>query len=153
MIVFRATHSRFKDDLSGEGARRYGGRWNSKGTPLLYTSDSRALCTLEVAVHLPLNIIPVDYVMLELHLPDDLHIEHLSASKLLANWHVFPPPTSLRDIGDRFVSDMKVPCLKVPSAVVPGDYNYLLNPLHPGFNQIKVLAAHTFHFDRRLLRP
>jgi RES domain-containing protein len=152
MIVYRVTQTRYKDDLSGEGASRYGGRWNSKGVPLLYTSDSRALCTLEVAVHLPLSILPAGYVMLEIELPDEAAIEVVEISELPDNWLDFPPPPTLRDIGDRFASERSAPILKVPSAVVPGDFNYLLNPLHPDYVKVAVRGECRFHFDKRLLR-
>ena len=70
MIVFRLSKSRFSKDLSGRGAELAGGRWNSKGLPMLYTSSSRALCTAEIAVHSPLGIVPMDYEIIEIEIPD-----------------------------------------------------------------------------------
>ena len=75
MIVYRLSRARFSKDLSGRGAELAGGRWNSKGTPMLYTSDSIALCTVEVAVHMPLGIVPFDYELVQIQVPEELEIE------------------------------------------------------------------------------
>lgn len=150
MIVFRLSKSKYAGDLSGKGTEKSGGRWNSKGTALLYTSASRALCTTEIAVHTPLGNLPLDYQIITLIIPDDVGIKELEVSELTAGWDSIPHLHHTQEIGDQFVAEQKKMVLKVPSVVVPGDYNYLLNPAHPDFNKIKILSIEPFNFDKRL---
>lgn len=150
MIVFRLSKARYSHDLSGKGAEKAGGRWNSKGTAILYTSESRALCTTEVAVHLPLGIVPTDYELVTLEIPDTAGIQVLTEDALPDDWDAFPPIPSTQTVGDQFVEEVKHMVLKVPSAVIQDDFNYLLNPLHPNFSQVKCLSTETFRFDGRL---
>ena len=152
MIVYRLAKSKYIDDLSGIGARITGGRWNSPGLPLVYTSSSRALCTTEVAVHLPLGILPHDYCLATIVIPDMIHIEVLDVKKLSSKWNVFPPPVSTQKMGDKFITAHKNLLLKVPSAVVQGDFNYLINPLHPDIKKIKIKHVEPFTFDDRLFK-
>ena len=151
MIVFRLCRDRYAFDLSGKGAEASGGRWNSKGVPMLYTSESRALCTTEIAVHLPLGIVPVDYRMVSLYMPDDDMLE-LPKKEWPEEWNTFPYPSSTRLLGDNFIKKGKYLSMKVPSAVVDGDFNYLLNPRHKAFGKVRVRDAVPFGFVERLLR-
>jgi RES domain-containing protein len=150
MIVFRLSKSKFADDLSGKGASKSGGRWNSKGTALVYTSESRALCTTEIAVHTPLGNLPADYVLITVEIPDDINIRALGASELPQNWRSIPHQHSTQEIGDRFVSEGKFLVLKVPSVVVQDDYNYLINPAHPDSSKTRIKEFEPFRFDDRL---
>lgn len=152
MRVYRLSKAIFARDLSGKGAERAGGRWNSKGTPMIYTSESRALCTAEIAVHTPLGNLPVGYVLIILNIPDDLKIKVLSAKSLPARWKAFPHLNLTQDIGDKFIRDKQYAVLKVPSAVVQGEYNYLLNPFHPDFHRIVIEKTEAFDFDERLFK-
>lgn len=152
MIVFRLSHIKYCNDLSGKGAGTYGGRWNSKGKALLYTSDSRALCITEVAVHTPLGIVPVDYSLGIIEIPDDSRVQEIIPDQLPADWKSFPHSASTQLIGDQFILDKKNLILKVPSAVVPGEYNYLINPAHPEFPTISLLRTEPFTFDARLFK-
>ena len=152
MIVFRLSHTEYCNDLSGKGASIYGGRWNSKGKSLLYTSDSRALCITEVAVHTPLGIVPVDYSLGIIEIPDTSMIQEISLGQLPDDWKSFPHSASTQLIGDQFIRDRKKLILKVPSAVVPGEYNYLINPAHPEFSTITLLRTEPFIFDERLFK-
>lgn len=152
MIVFRLSRAQFARDLSGRGAQIAGGRWNSKGIPVVYTSQSRALCTVEIAVHTPLGNIPDDYVLVSVLIPDHLIIKELQEKDLPARWYTFPHPPSTQEIGDRFITGKKHPVLKVPSAVVQGEYNFLLNPLHPEFGRISIHSVEPFRFDERLFK-
>ena len=149
MIVFRLTRDKYKHDLSGRGAELTGGRWNSKGIPLLYTSSSRALCVAEVAVHLPLGILPADYCLVGIEIPDPVTILELDPSDLSPDWKTFPHPNFTRSFGDAFFSGQKALALKVPSAVVPGDFNVLINPVHPEFKAVAILSTEPFVFDSR----
>lgn len=148
MIVFRLCKKQYKDRLDGKGAEISGGRWNSKGRPMTYTSESRALCTTEIAVHTPLGNIPDDYYLVTIEIPDNIF--ELKASALPPDWKSIPHSNSTQLIGDQFLSDNKYLSLKAPSVVVQGDFNYLLNPLHPLFPKVKILHTEHFEFDERL---
>lgn len=150
MIVHRLSKSKFSNDLSGKGAELAGGRWNSKGTAILYTSQSRALCTTEIAVHTPLGNIPADYVLITIEIPDNAKIKAVEQKVLPVDWKMFPHPHETQVIGDQFVQDSEFLVLKVPSVVVQGEYNYLINPQHKDFNTIKLLHTEPFEFDERL---
>jgi RES domain-containing protein len=150
MTVYRLARSKFKNDLSGEGARIAGGRWNSPGIPVLYTTESRALCTLEIAVHTPLKIVPQDYMMICIDVPSNAIKQQISVKDLPPNWKFFPEIKHTQIIGDQFFLEGKHLALKVPSAIVAGDYNILINPLHSDFKQVKVLSFEPFEFDQRL---
>jgi RES domain-containing protein len=149
MIVYRLSKAQFANDLSGRGAELAGGRWNSKGLAMLYTSASRALCTAEIAVHTPLGIVPTDYVIVEIEAPED-SLNEISMADLPKNWREFPHTQNTKRIGDLFLKNGSSLILKVPSAVVSGDYNYLINPFHPDFSKVKILRKESFEFDRRL---
>ena len=150
MIVYRLSKSTFSKDLSGKGAEKCGGRWNNKGIAILYTSDSRALCTTEIAVHTPLGNIPTDYEIIIIEIPDEIKIKELSLNKLPADWMRFPHSSTTQDIGNQFIKDGINLVLKVPSAIVQGEYNYLVNPNHKDFKKIKIKSIDTFSFDERL---
>ncbi len=150
MIVFRLSKSKFANDLSGKGAEKGGGRWNSKGTALVYTGESRALCTTEIAVHTPLGNLPLDYKLISIEIPDDVHIQELASAELPADWKSIPYVYSTQSIGDRFVADGIFPVLKVPSAVVQDEYNYLINPAHMSSDMISIKTIEPFNFDERL---
>jgi RES domain-containing protein len=150
MIVFRLSKSKFANDLSGKGAEKSGGRWNSKGIALVYTSESRALCTTEIAVHTPLGNLPLDYKLVSIEIPDDIHVQELTAVELPVDWKSIPPSHSTRKIGDRFVSEDIFPVMKVPSAVVQDEFNYLINPAHIESQKIKIKTIEPFDFEDRL---
>jgi RES domain-containing protein len=152
MKVFRLSKQKFTNDLSGSGAELTGGRWNKIGTKLLYTSDSRALCTAEIAVHTPIGIIPDDYYLITIEIPDSIEIFNLSTSSLPNDWKSFPHSEITPEIGDSFISKCEFLIMKVPSAVVQGDYNYLINPLHHDFDKIKIINKEKFTFDKRLFK-
>jgi len=151
MIVFRLCKKKYSSDLSGKGAEICGGRWNSKGTPMLYTSASRALAVTEIAVHTSLGNIPNDYFIIILEIPEHSILEIIE-SVLATDWNKFPYSRSKEVIGDQFIAENKFLIMKVPSAVVQGDYNYLVNINHKDFNQIRILNSEEFEFDRRLFK-
>jgi RES domain-containing protein len=150
MIVYRLSKSAFAHDMTGRGAEKSGGRWNSKGTAVVYTSESRALCTVEIAVHTPLGYLPADYMIVSIEIPDDLPIKMISTEELPPEWFSAPHPHSTQEIGDLFVSAAAFPVLKVPSAVIRDEYNYIINPAHPGSSRIRITGTEPFSFDRRL---
>lgn len=152
MRVFRLIRKKHGIELSGKGAALSGNRWNSKGTELIYCADSRALAMSEVAVHLSLSILPKDYVMVEIDIPSYVSISTLSKEDLPANRSSFPHLLDTQQIGDAFVTERKDCVLKVPSAVVPGDFNFLINPYHPDFSTIRIVGQEDFPFDSRLFK-
>ncbi len=133
--------------FSGEGARLFGGRWNSEGTSVVYTSGSKALAALESLVHLNPPVI-FKYVAIPIEF-DDALVE--KAAALPADWTEEPPPPATKDIGDLWVRGMRSAVLQLPSVIIPEEPNYLLNPAHPDFKKIGIGKPEPFTFDPRLL--
>lgn len=148
MRVFRLSKRKYSSKLDGKGAAKYGNRWNSKGVEILYTAGSRALALVEVAVHLPLATLPKDFMMMTVEIPPPVSIETLDLGQLPEGWSSIP--TATQQIGDQFIESERACVLKVPSAVVPGDFNYLINPDHAEFTQVEIVEVVDFHFDKRL---
>lgn len=151
MIVYRLARQAFIHDLSGYGAEKTGGRWNSKGRPVLYTAASRALAMVEVAVHVPLGIIPVSYCIASLDIPEKA-IFKLDIKDLPASWNSNPFIKATQLIGDNFLRQAENLVLQVPAASVNGDFNYLINPRHPDFSKVKLKSVDPFEFDVRLFK-
>ena len=141
-----------KGDLSGEGARRAGGRWNLKGTPVVYTADSTALATLETLVHFPLNLAPKDRAIATIELPDKLAVTTLEIGDLPDNWASYPAPTELAQIGNEWVRKCETVALCVPSSITPSGEgrNYILNPAHRDFNRVRIIRVDRYDYDSRL---
>lgn len=143
MIVYRIAKAAFCD-LTGEGARLYGGRWNSPGRPMVYTASAPSLALLELLVHLDLDLalLPDDYRLLAIDIPEGSTMESLSDM-----------PTSLLACamaGDAFLSRRAALALSVPSVIVPQERNLLINPAHPQAATLRVVANEPFPIDRRL---
>jgi RES domain-containing protein len=150
MVLYRIIKCNYANDLSGTGARLYGGRWNSEGKAAIYLASSRSLALLEVLVHLPPLMIPDNYCLTEIEVPDS-SITHILIDDLPSNWKDISPPIVLRQIGDNFLKKNEHLLMKVPSSIVPMEYNYLLNPQHPAMKKVKVLKKEPFNFDERLV--
>jgi RES domain-containing protein len=151
MQVFRIVTRKWKDHaFSGEGARLYGGRWNPKGTVVVYTAGSRALALLEMLVQdEPLR---ATYWIIPATIPDTVRSEQVTLKSLPHNWISSAQGETLRTIGQTWIVRGKSAVLAVPSAVMPAETNYLLNPLHPDFGQIQIGKAQKLQTDLRLLR-
>jgi RES domain-containing protein len=136
-------------DLSGEGARIYGGRWNSPGRPLVYLAEHPALAALEVRVHLdlPFELLPNDYVLVRVALPDSLVTT------------IDTPPGETTSVlqtvaaGDAWLAEANSVALRVPSVLMPYAWNVLLNPRHADSDQVSITGIEAFHFDTRLWEP
>ncbi|MFT4521534.1 MAG: RES domain-containing protein [Bacteroidia bacterium] len=152
MRVYRLSRKKYTNALSGKGASQSNNRWNSKGTEVIYTAESRALALAEVAVHLSFATLPSDFVMMEIEISDDCHIAILDTSSLSKDWNAFPSPLSTMKLGDKFIESKSALALKVPSAVVAGDFNYLINPHHPDLNKIGLINISPFPIDGRLFK-
>ncbi len=135
--------------FSGDGARLFGGRWNRPGTSVVYVAGSVSLAALEMLVHLDNAQILDHYLLTEIRFADTLMTE-LTLDDLPHNWRESPPPDETQSLGDSWVESNKCAVLRVPSSVVENEYNFVLNPSHPDFSLIEILAASTFQFDRRL---
>ncbi len=137
--------------FTGEGAAKFGGRWNSRGVAVVYTSATQSLATLETLVHLtpPVNF---RYQIARLEFNDRL-VEILHVNALPSDWRVQPAPPSTRQLGDEWARSLRTPVLGVPSAIIPHEINYLLNPAHPDFQKIIFHRFIDFTFDPRLLPP
>lgn len=135
--------------FDGESARSYGGRWNSAGTPVVYTSQSASLAALELLVHIQQSALLQSYSSIPVSFGDRL-VEALDPARLPARWRDYPAPAALQSIGDQWAAGRRSAVLRVPSAVVPIEFNFLLNPRHPDFAKIEIGAARAFRFDPRL---
>ena len=137
--------------FSGEGARLYGGRWNSQGVRMVYTSPSLALAAIETFVHLEPNLRPDDLVSIEADLPDDLAVDRLDPNSLPRKWYELRDE-SLTTFGDRWIRAGTTVALHVPSAAIRGEWNVLLNPAHSDFRELKIERPKRFEFDLRMFR-
>jgi RES domain-containing protein len=149
MLLYRITRCVHARDLNGTGARLYGGRWNNIGRAMVYMASSRALAALEALVHLPTAIIPDDFCLVTIDVPDDVFVA--DTQLFPPNWNAYPEPEILKRTGDFFLKEGKHLLMKVPSAIVKEEYNYLLNPSHPKAGKAKILKSEPFVFDERLL--
>jgi len=136
--------------FSGGGARLYGGRWNRKGVHMVYTAGSQSLAMLELLVQdEPLRAL---YVMIPARLPKNLKIERITPEQLPADWRDLAAREQLQVIGSDWAKRRSSPVLAVPSAVIPSESSYLLNPLHPSFTRIEIGVPEDFMTDLRLIR-
>jgi RES domain-containing protein len=136
---------------SGEGARLYGGRWNSRGVRVVYASSSLALAAVETFVNLEPNLQPKDLVSIEGEIPDGIQIGRLDPEGLVRDWQECKDE-SLRRFGDEWIREGKTVALLVPSAAIHGEWNLLLNPVHPEFAEISFHEPEPFEFDARMFR-
>jgi len=142
--------SRAADAFTGEGARLAGGRWNQRGTSLVYLSGSLALAALETFIHLTRHDRPPAFVSFQVHIPDRVVIRTLTSEELPRNWREEPPPDSTKAIGSLSASQQTEALLRVPSVIVPSEYNLLLNPRHPEAARLTISEPESFSFDPRL---
>ncbi len=151
LSAFRLVSPRWASTaFSGEGARKYGGRWNSPGRPLVYLGGSRALCALELLVHLTSpGSRRKPYCFMEATFPAN-EILTLSPRDLPENWRESPTAKETRRLGDHWLTKGEFLALQVPSVLVPEEWNFLINPSHPRFSKIALSGVTNFRFDPRL---
>jgi RES domain-containing protein len=135
--------------FTGEGAAKTGGRWNSRGVPIVYASSTQSLAALESLVHLNPPVL-FRYVAFHIRF-DEALLETLSRKSLPADWSAQPPGSASQTIGDRWAQSARSAVLSVPSTIIPGEANYLLNPAHPDFRKIAIGEPEPFAFDPRLV--
>jgi RES domain-containing protein len=140
-----------KKAFDGEGARRFGGRWNSPGVAVVYTAESQSLAALELLVHLDSAELLGKYVVFEVGIHEAL-IARLDPTQLPKNWRADPALPRVRQIGDTWAAAGTSAVLQVPSATVPAEFNFLLNPHHEEFAKLRIGPPSPFRLDARLAR-
>ena len=151
MIAWRiCKHQHVSNALSGIGAEKYCGRWNHKGDRMVYMSSSLSLATLELFVNLDPGCVPIDLYSVAVTLPNAISSEEITAEALPMNWRVYPAPTKMKELGSKWLHEMRSCILIVPSAVNSVEKNILLNPLHPQAMMITEIESNPFHFDPRM---
>ncbi len=148
MKVYRLTPKKYATDLSGMGAKLYGGRWNRVGVSLLYTSENLSLSVLENIVHINNPTFLPIFQAITIEIPDSF--QKYSTNDFPDNWHNQDGFESLRKLTDKFVDKKEFLAMKVPSAIIDVEYNFLINPQHSLFKEIKIINQQEFSFDQRL---
>ena len=138
--------------FTGEGGRLYGGRWNPPGVAVVYTAATLSLAALELFVNLDPDNLPPDLVSIGATIPDDVPMESVSVDRLPSRWREYPAPERLQEIGAVWAAKARTAVLSVPSAVIPRERNFLLNPAHPRFSGIQVGRSQRFRFDPRMAK-
>ncbi len=148
MIVYRICSSQYNDDLSGTGAKLFGGRWNSKGIPMLYVSEHISLAVLEMLVNNQFQDFSIELSLLRISIPDTIDVKEIKLTKLKSAWN--EDHSYSKFIGNEFIKSKTNLLLKVPSAVVMDEHNFLINPLHTDFKKVKITEVKDFKTDKRL---
>lgn len=152
ILVWRIVSAQYQESaFTGDGAKTYGGRWNSKGVPIIYTADSLALASIEILVNLPSVKLLDNYLRIPVHFKENL-VQVLPFTDLPLDWNSRPVSQSTQILGDKWFKEQRSAVLKVPSVVVPEEYIYLLNPAHPDFARIEIGTPVAYHFDSRLVK-
>jgi RES domain-containing protein len=156
MRIWRICRQPFADEaFSGEGARRFGGRWNSRGVPMVSSSSSLSLAAIELFVHLEPGQAPSDLVYISAILPAGEPARTLQADQLPASWwtdDISEGPGSTRDLGDTWMRDRSSLAVMVPSVPIRAEWNVLINPLHPRINELQIEDFQPFIFDARMFQ-
>jgi RES domain-containing protein len=151
MELYRIAQEKYADDLSGNGARLYGGRWNSEGLFAVYTSSSRSLALLEILAHTPAKMLNEKvYMLITLSVTDTLKPEELDRQKLTVGWDAPDTPPLTKKLGDKFLKARSGLLLAVPSVLMPEELNYVINPLHKDMRKVKRVHKRRIEFDSRL---
>jgi len=151
MRLFRIAREKYIDDLSGQGAKLYGGRWNKKGTEMLYFSIQLSLCVLEVLVHFNSSLMPKDLWYLEIELEDDYISKMPSLKKISEHLRDNPPHYSTMEFGSQWIEKNKSCALLVPSAILPLEKNVIINPNHLDWTKHKVIKKGLLELDSRVI--
>ena len=140
-----------EEAFNGVGASKIGGRWNPRGMPATYTSESTSLALLEILVHADLEDLPDDLVCVSAHIPDSVNVYELSISNLPKNWrNIDPAPSSLVTIGKNWIEKGEFLLMSIPSVIIPGERNFIVNPEHIEFSKLSDLKVQSFTIDPRL---
>jgi RES domain-containing protein len=151
MLVYRIGKSKYANDLTGEGAKLYGGRWNHEGIPCIYAAETRALSLLEYSVHITIEAIPPSLKFTSIEIPNNL-IHEIKRAELPANWQNWPHPKEARDFGNKLLIANKQLAIRFPSAIIPEEFIYIINPVHQHMRQVSVKKIADISYDLRLKR-
>jgi len=150
MRIWRICRKSFaRAPLDGRGGLVVAGRWHTPRRLVAYASESLALASLEVLVHSDVDLLPSDLTAVEIDVPSKVKFTELSSSALPRGWRKHPAPRRLQELGNQWLDEGRTAVLKVPSALVPTESNYLVNPAHSAFSHIRVLRRFKFSFDER----
>lgn len=149
MEVYHVGSRKFAKQLTGEGAKLHGGRWNSIGTACIYTGESISLCVLEYAANVNLHQLSSSLAVSVYTLPERSWKE-FSIKELPGNWQEVPAPAETQEWGTKLLQEANHLALKLPSVIIPSEFNYILNPLHPAFKKVKIKDIRPFTFDTRI---
>jgi len=153
MELYRITQESYSNDLSGDGSRIFGGRWNSEGRYALYTSANRSLALLETLAHIPAKLFRnKKYILVTVFLPDKAPLKFIEEKDLPNNWDALDIQHVTQKIGDNFLEEQKGLLFRVPSVLMPEEFNYIINPLHPSMKQVKVIHQREIRFNDRLIK-
>jgi RES domain-containing protein len=144
--IASATHTAF----DGEGARRFGSRWTPRGVRAVFTSATLSLAALERFVNTDPDLEPDELVAMAVDIESNVAIETVAVADLPADWRTYPAPSMLAEIGERWLRASKSVVLSVPSAVIPSERNFILNPAHEDFARLTIHSAEPFRFDPRM---
>lgn len=147
MLVYHLGVAQFADQLTGEGAKLYGGRWNLVGHPCIYAGETKALCALEYAANVLLEDMPENLAFTTYEIPND-NLVSFGADQLPFGWQNTPPSKATQIWGSETLNGKLA--IRVPSVIIPSEFNFVLNPLHPDFKKVKVKAVESFTFDPRI---
>ena len=147
MIVYHLGRTKFARQLTGEGAKLHGGRWNNIGQPCIYASEAKSLCVLEYAANVSLDEMNPDLAFTAYEIPDGSWAT-FTVRELPTGWRETPSPKAVRDWGPEQLQQHLA--LKLPSVIVPTEFNFLLNPLHHDFKKVRIKEVEPFTFDRRI---
>ena len=147
MLFYHLGITLFAKQLTGEGAKLYGGRWNPQGVPCLYACESKALCALEYAANILLENMPTELSFTTYEFPDNSWISFLPKD-LPSNWQEIPPPKSTQQWGAKHLQNALA--IRVPSGIIPSEFNFVINPLHQDFKKLRLKEIESFSFDRRI---
>lgn len=136
--------------FDGEGARRYGGRWNLRGTSMVYLGGSLSLAALEIFVHLTAEDARLAFAAIQMDVPDSVSVRELASEQLPDNWREEPPPEACKALGTAWVKSGETALFRVPSVIVPNEHNYLLNPRHRDMRRLRIRPPQPFGFDNRM---
>ena len=149
MHLFHLGSKRYARQLTGDGARLFGGRWNQKGDACIYTSATRSLCILEYLANVSMEDLPTELEITVYELADRF-CKVIDQADLPANWNEIPSPMSTKIFGSNLLADGRIVCFAVPSVIVPAELNYILNPAASNFKELAIVATEAFVVDSRI---
>ncbi len=152
MKIYRIAKQQYLKDLSGEGARLFGGRWNTRGYSMLYFSETLSLCVLEILVHTDYKFLNKDFGFLEVEILDELIKPKIKISKLESQWRDNPPSIYTQNFGTTWLKSQKSLAMQVPSAILPIANNILINPKHKNSSEIKIIKTGSLDLDSRVFK-